>query len=170
MFIKNRPPVPHGARIRRKGERGGALVELALTMPMMLVMVTGIYSFGVYLRQSLQLTDAVSIGGQYLSIRLGNTLDPCADVYTAVTNAAAGLNPALMTFTITLNTTSYPFTQGATVSCSSPSSNSAGYSTGNLILGDPVKVNVTYPCSLAIYGKNLVPGCTITAQITEIEQ
>jgi hypothetical protein len=39
-----------------------------------------------------------------------------------------------------------------------------------LTQGTAAEVKVTYPCSLAIWGLNLLPGCTITAQLYEITQ
>ena len=36
--------------------------------------------------------------------------------------------------------------------------------------GKQMQITLTYPCSLSIYGKNLVPGCTLTAQVSELEQ
>lgn len=158
----SRGNIRHARRLNG-GERGSATVELALVVPIMLLMVTGIYSFGTYLQQYLALTDAVNIGAKLLSINRGNTLDPCALVYTAVTNAAPSLVPGSMTFSYTLNGVSE---SGS--SCSSSSSTTGAPS--HLVQGTPITVSVSYPCSLAIYQTNLAPGCTMTAQLTEIEQ
>jgi len=189
MFARNRPEAPDasqescvesapkrkrlGLRRRLRGERGGALIELALTLPMLLAIVTAIYSFGVYFKTLMVLTDAVNIGTQHLSIYRGNTLDPCNLVYTAVTNAAPNLNSANMSFAFVLNGVNYPSTGfytggGANVTCSSASTATGAPS--ELISGKNITVTVQYPCSLEISGKNLVPGCTMTAQLSELEQ
>lgn len=158
------------------GEQGSAMIEFALVFPVLLIMVTGVLSFGIYLRQNLALTDAVNIGAKLLSVNRGNTLDPCALVYNAVVAAAPSLNPSNMTFTYTFDGTAQ---SGS--SCSSASSSSGPPS--ELVAGTPISVTVTYPCSLTVVGvsyigqggysiaqNNLVPGCLIAASLTEIEQ
>jgi len=145
------------------GERGAALVELAMTVPVLLLMITGISSIGLFLEQDMQLTDAVNVAAKELAISRGNTTDPCNLVYSAVTAAAPYLTPASMTLTTNLNGNSYPGN-----SCGSGSTTTGA--AGNLVQGEPASVTVTYPCSLAVYGNNLVPGCTIVAQLSEIVQ
>jgi Flp pilus assembly protein TadG len=132
-------------------------------MPVLMLMTTGVYSFGTFLQQQLALTDAVNTGAKLLSINRGNTLDPCNLVYTAVTNAAPALDPTQMTFTYTLDGQAE---SGSTCSSSTSTTGAPSY----LVQGTPITVKVTYPCSLAIYQANLVPNCTMTAQLTEIEQ
>jgi Flp pilus assembly protein TadG len=144
-------------------EQGSAMVELCLVVPILMLMVTGIFSFGVFLRQNLALTDAVNIGAKLLSVNRGNTLDPCNMVYTAVVAAAPSLDPNSMTFSYTFDGTAQ---SGS--SCSSASSTTGPPS--ELVQGTPISVTVTYPCSLAIYQVNLVPNCIMTAQLTVIEQ
>jgi len=146
-----------------RNERGSAMVELALIFPVLMLMVTGVLSFGIYLRQNLALTDAVNIGAKLLSINRGNTLDPCALVYNAVVAAAPSLNPSNMSFSYTFNGNAQ---SGS--SCSSASTTSGA--PAQLVQGTPISVTVTYPCSLAIYQANLVPSCLISASLTEIEQ
>jgi hypothetical protein len=36
-----------------------------------------------------------------------------------------------------------------------------------LVAGVPAQVIATYPCSLAFYGKDYAPSCTLTANTTE---
>jgi Flp pilus assembly protein TadG len=176
MFAVNRMEASHtsytsgscggkNGRVQRfaSDEQGSAMVEFALVVPVLMLMVTGIFSFGVFLRQNLALTDAVNIGAKLLSVNRGNTLDPCNLVYTAVVAAAPSLDPNSMTFSYTFNGSPQ---SGS--SCSSASSTSGPPS--ELVQGTPISVTVTYPCSLAIYQVNLVPGCIMTAQLTEIEQ
>lgn len=148
---------------RNRGEEGGALVEMAIVLPVLMLIVTGIFSFGITLNNYLELTDAVSIGARYLALQAGQTLDPCASAVTKIEQAAPYLKPANLTFTFVLNGTSY----------SGTSCNSSSFTTGaagNLTSATPAQVNVTYPCSLAVYGKNLVPSCMIMAQTTEMVQ
>ena len=37
-------------------------------------------------------------------------------------------------------------------------------------MGAPAQVTATYPCNLSVYGISYAPGCTLTAQITEVVQ
>jgi hypothetical protein len=108
----------------------------------------------------------VDISGRLLAIDRLNTTDPCADVVNAVQHAAPYLKPANLSFTIVLNTTTYGGTSGTSCSSSSATTGAAA----NLVQGQPVTVTVTYPCSFGVYGMNLVPGCTLTSQVTELEQ
>lgn len=146
-----------------ESEQGSAMVELALTFPVLLLMITGIFSFGVYLQQDLQLTDAVNVAGKKLAIARGNTTDPCSLVSTTVANAAPYLTSSSMSFTYSFNGLSFSGT-----TCSS-TSNSTG-AAGDLVQGKPVTIKVTYPCSLQVYYANLVPSCYLVSQLTEMIQ
>jgi Flp pilus assembly protein TadG len=162
-------------RQRADSERGAALVEFALIVPIFFVLVFGMCSFGFMLAHYLELTEAVNIGGEQLAIARGNTLDPCALAFTAVTNVSPYLNSSTMTFTLTLNGTAYgPYTGGSSkVTCSSTSTSTGA--PANLIQGDPIVLFVSYPCSVFSFKNGLVnfnpvPVCNLPAQITEISQ
>ncbi len=148
---------------RRSDETGSALVELAVCIPVLLMIVTGITSFGIALNNQITLTNAVEVGGRQLAILRGNSTDPCSDVKTTIAAASTMLNSANLNYTFNLDGTTYSST-------TTPSSSSCTAGAALLVQGKPMTVTVTYPCSLAIYGKNLVPGCTLTAQVTELEQ
>lgn len=150
-------------RVVPDNERGTALIELAFTIPVLMLLFTGICSFGIYLEQDMQLTDAVNVAGKQLAISRGNATDPCNLVYNMVTASAPLLNPASMTFTFSFNGNAYSGT-----TCSS-ASNSTG-AAGNLIQGDPAMIDVQYPCNFTTWYGNLVPGCTIESKITEMVQ
>ena len=63
--------------------RGGALVETAVSMPIILVLMTGIFSFSIALHQKLALAEAVSAGGRVLAVERGDT-DPCQKATDAI--------------------------------------------------------------------------------------
>jgi len=132
-------------------------------LPILLLIVTGIYTFGIALNNYLQLTDAVGISARLLAISRGQTTDPCSITTAAFYKAAPYLKTASLSFTFVLNGTTYTGT-----SCSSSSTTTGA--AGNLVQGQPAQVTVTYPCNLAVYGKNYAPSCTLTAQTTELEQ
>jgi Flp pilus assembly protein TadG len=149
--------------IRRSEERGSSLVEMAICVPILLMLVTGITSFGIVLNNYLMLTSAVEVGGRQLAIIRGNSLDPCKDVATTIATASPLLKSANLKFTFNFNGTAYSnLTYPAGATCTA----GAALVTESL----PMQVLVTYPCSLSIYGKNLIPNCSLTAQVTELEQ
>jgi Flp pilus assembly protein TadG len=141
------------------GEAGGALVELGLTLPILFVMITGIFSFSLALYQKLELAQAVGAGGRFIAVDRGDT-DPCANTAAKVYAAAPGLTSTNMTFTISGS-------GGSTVisySGKSPSCSTAVMSTGG-----SVTLQVSYPCTLSVYGLNLT-ACSLNSQVTEVIQ
>ena len=165
--------------VRRRGlsasdEEGQGLVEFALVASMLLVLVTGILIFGVFEMQLMSLTEGVNNAGRVLAVSAGLTLDPCAAAVSAVQSAAPLLNSSNMSYKIVLNPTpssgsSTAQTYTAT-SCSSTSTTTGAPS--YLVSGGSVSVTAYLnKCSLAIFGKNFLPGgCQIYQTITEAVQ
>ncbi len=156
------------------GEEGQALVEFALVASMLLVVVTGILIFGIFEMQLMSLTEGVNSAGRVLAVSAGLTLDPCAAAAQAVQNAAPLISPSNLSYQIVLNptpasgsTTNQTYS-GASCSSSSATTGAAGY----LVSGGSVTVTAyDNKCSLAIFGKNFLPGgCQIYQTITEIVQ
>jgi Flp pilus assembly protein TadG len=174
LHCTNAPPVRGFATLSRSrlcnhGEEGGALVEMAIVLPMLMLIVTGIFAFGITLNNYLELTDAVSIGARQLAISRGQTPDPCATAVATIEAAAPLLKTTSLSFTFVLNGVSYPnSTYSSAASCSSGSTTTGP--AANLVQGGTVKVTVTYPCSLAVYGANYAPTCSMVAQTTELVQ
>ena len=151
------------ARIRAGGEEGSSLIEFAVCLPVLLLILTGTFAFGIALNNYLMLTNATTIGAQQLSISRGQTTDPCALTSAAIIAASPLLKSASFTFAYVINGVSYSGT-----SCSSSSTTTGA--AGNLLQGVAAKVTVTYPCNLAVYGANIVPNCSLKAQLTEMIQ
>ena len=175
-IAQEEPPTPPVVRVERRSklrlltmqhvaaeEKAQSLVEFSLVLPVFLLVVTGMFAFGIVYNNWLVLTDATSIGGRQIAIRRGNTLDPCSDAATAIQGAAPGLNTSNLTYAFVINGASY---SGSSCSSSSTTTGAAG----NLVQGGTVLVTVTYPCSLAVYGKNLIPGCALQASVKELVQ
>ena len=139
------------------------MVEFSLILPVFLLVVTGMFAFGIAYNNWLVLTDATSVGGRTVAIARGNTLDPCSTAATAIQGAAPGLNTSNMTYSFLINGAGY---SGSSCNSSSTSTGAAG----NLVQGGYITVTVTYPCSLAVYGKNLIPGCALQASVKELVQ
>jgi Flp pilus assembly protein TadG len=150
------------ARLRawlRSSSAGGALVEMALVMPIMFLILTGIFSFGIATNQKMELTEAVNVGGSLLAVSRGQP-DPCSVVATAVDNAAPSLKSSNITFSFDLN--------GVTTSGTS-CPGTGGAANPNLVGNKNAELTLTYPCVLSVYGKNF-GTCTLTSQITEVVQ
>jgi Flp pilus assembly protein TadG len=149
--------------IRRSDERGGALVEMALCVPILLMIVTGIMTFGIALNNYIMLTSAVEVGGRQLAIIRGNSTDPCKDIATTIATASPLLQATNLKFSFNFNGNTYN-------NLAYPTGTTCTAGAAQVLEALPMQVQVTYPCSLVIYGKNLVPSCTLTAQATELEQ
>ena len=142
------------ARWRRE-QNGSSLIEFALVMPVMLLVMTGIFSMGIAFNQQEQLTQAVGAGGQYLQQIRTSTTDPCKDTYNAITGAAPNLTAANITLTVTMGTTAV-----TAKTCSGDQS--------LLTQGGNATVSATYPCSIIAY-KYTFGTCTLNAKVTEYE-
>jgi len=136
------------------GEKGSSLVETAIVMPVLLLLMTGIFSFSIVIYQKLQLAEAVSAGARFLAIDRGDT-DPCAATATKIYNAAPGLTKSKITLSFVLNGTTY---SGATCS-----------GTTNMVSGATAQVTATYPCSFAVYGANF-GTCSLSSTTSEAIQ
>jgi Flp pilus assembly protein TadG len=149
-------------------ERGAALVETALVMPILMTVIFGMIEMGIMLNNYMQLTNAVAIGGEVLAVDRGNTTDPCADASNAVLAAAPGLNPANLTFTVILNGVQQTPHTGS-ISCSSTST-STGMA-ANLVQGKSAVLRVTSTFNVQVPGfGNITSGLQFPAQITELVQ
>ncbi len=149
--------------LRGKDSEGGALVEMALVMPILLCMLTGIFSFSAALYQKLQLAEAMSSAGRVLAVDRGNT-DPCADAVTALDAASPGLSSSSIGITITIDGISYG-SNTSTVSCAA----AGGNNNPLMPAGTTATIQATYPCSLSIYNVSGL-SCAIGAQIAEVVQ
>jgi Flp pilus assembly protein TadG len=139
------------------GNEGNAIVEFALVLPILLMVVTGIWQFGVAYNHFIVLTQATTAGAQTLqSDRLSPADDPCADTYNAIVNAAPTLNPAKVSVTISMN-------NGAAIT-----KNTCSGQQTQLAMGGPVTVQATYPYTLTVAGLSLVSGNMSSGTISEI--
>jgi Flp pilus assembly protein TadG len=135
---------------------GGAIVEMAVTLPLVMLILTGIVSFSFVLYQKLQLAEAVSNAGHYLATARGDT-DPCANAIAAVQNAAPGLSPSQLTISLTQDGTALP------TSCPTTPSSST------LVHGSTASVSATYPTALSVYGSSY-SSFNLVSQISEVVQ
>ena len=150
----------HAARctraVRAADDSGQALVELALSLPILLLLVFGLCTFGVAFENYLVLQNATNVGARALAISRGQSTDPCSTASTAITNAASVLTSSSLNFTFVLNGASYTGT-----SCTAGAA--------NMTQGTTARVTVTYPCTLSSYKWSYAP-CTLTAATAELIQ
>jgi len=148
-------PLQAGIRLLRDDD-GGPLVEFAMVLPMMMVVMTGIFYLGIALTLYLQLTNATDIAARQLSISRGQTSDPCSTVSTAFAASAPNLSSSNLTYAYVINSINYSGT-----SCTGAAA--------EMIQGKSAQVTVQYPVHLGIYA---VGWSTITlkAQTTELIQ
>lgn len=145
------------ARKNRIGnEDGNMMVEVALTLPLFMLLFTGIVTFANAYNNELNLTQAVGTGAQYLQQIRTSTSDPCKDTLTAIENAAPNLTGSEINLTLTMD--------GEKVNKSTCSGDQS-----YLVEGAPVTVSATYPCVLNIYNMSFVSSCQLSAQVTEYE-
>ena len=140
-------------------EHGSILVEVAISMPLLLLVFTGIFYFGIAYSNQLTLTQAVGAGAQYLQQIRTSTTDPCADTLTAIENAAPTLTPGSISLTLNHERNSSP---GIVVPRGS----------ADLAQKEPVTVTATYPCALPIVftrGPTWISTCQLSATVTEFE-
>jgi Flp pilus assembly protein TadG len=89
-----------GRRLRFCDERGQAIVEFALVLPILALLLFGIIQFGLVFNNYVTLTDAVRAGARKAAVsrQSGN---PVGDTQTAVRNAASDLDLSQLTITVT---------------------------------------------------------------------
>jgi Flp pilus assembly protein TadG len=126
-------------RISRKNERGQAMVEFAIIVPILLVVLLGIMQLGVVYNNWVSLTDAARAGARKGAVcRSGCSPDAVTATTNAVKNSAADLNQSNLSVSVTSS-----WTQGSDVT-----------------------VSASYPWSVNILGVVVASG-TMTATTTE---
>jgi len=135
-------------------ERGSSLVEFALVLPMMMVLITGMYSLGIALSNYVMLTNAVGAGARAFAISPAVTIntgsgttatitDPCAYAIQMATQATPTIPAGGVTYTFT-------YTSLATgKSTNYTNQTCSGISTS---VGDTVQMQALYPYNFLLYG------------------
>jgi Flp pilus assembly protein TadG len=125
----------------RRGEEGAALLEFAMTIPVLMTVLMGTASFSLALYTLQQIGNATSTAAQLLGAEQGLITDPCATVATSVTNSLPNLNSALITYTVSITDSSgtpHPQSGGGGSKFSCPSL------AGDMTPNEPVTVTVSY--------------------------
>ena len=88
------------------------MVEFALVLPILLMIVTGITSFGLVFYRYVTLTDAVRVGARTLALQRGNA-DPCTS--TANQTVASAVDVGLTNSQLTFSYNGTPFYASSTL-------------------------------------------------------
>jgi Flp pilus assembly protein TadG len=147
---------PRPGRVGLCSRRGGSFVEFTLVMPILLLVMTGMASFGFALHNELVLTNAVNAGAQTLAFSRGQTTDPCATAYSAISSAGPSLGTGL-SLTFVINGATYT----ATNTCSAGAA--------EMSQGASAQISASYPCQLGVFGMSF-PSCSLKTQVTEFIQ
>ena|SRR5579863_6809917 len=160
------------SRVRRflhSDSEGSALVEMALVLPVMMLLITGTCSLGLVLNNFLVLTNAVQNGAMQAATGAGQTtsFDPCQTAATAIAAAAPTLAPA--NITLTFNFSGVPSGTAQPASFVGLSSATCAGLSSYMTANTTVTVTATYPTQFIIYG--WAPGSinlkTTTAEMAQ---
>jgi len=154
MSTSETPGTTRGRFRRLRREEGQALVEFALVLPVLLMIVTGITSFGLVFYRYVTLTDAVRVGARTLALQRGNA-NPCTSA--ANQTVASAIDVGLTTNKLTFSYNGTPFYVNSSCSGSGTSWNQ----------GDSVTVQAQIPYSLSIFGVLTIVSGTLTAHATD---
>jgi Flp pilus assembly protein TadG len=149
------------------GNDGGSLVEFALSLPLMMMLITGMFTFGLSVNNYMVLTTGVGGAARALALSRGQTSpalaasDPCQFAVN-VGQASATTIQGGITWQIIWTTTNSSGSQVSTTysnSCAGLALNS----------GDTVQVKGTHPYSIQMYGW-LPQSFNMSAQTSELVQ
>jgi Flp pilus assembly protein TadG len=152
------------------------MVEFALVVPLLLLVLTGIFSFGIIFNQYEVLTNATNSAARAFAVSAGSdgqqsqalNNDACAEVATIVQGSAPNITSSNLTYKIVY--THLPSSASPTVSTYNGTGGSAPTCSSLLLYsGDSVKVSVTYPVSATLFSWTS-QNYTLSAQSTEFVQ
>jgi len=130
------------AERRNRRSRGQAMVEFTLILPLLLLLILGIYQFGQTYADYIQVTNAARDGGRKALVSRSDA-SGVADVVTAAKNATWWLDKNQTTVTVSPG---QPWTTGQTVT-----------------------VTVTYPYSINLLGFVVASGTLKSATTVRME-
>ena len=135
------PPISH-KRFYVRDERGQAMAELALVLPILAMLLFGIVQFGIVFHQYITVTDAVRAGARKAVVSRRDA-SPAATTEAAVRRAASGLDAAKLAVSVTTPSGWDP--------------------------GDDVKVCATYPYKIDLLGQVFKTGSLSSCTTERIE-
>jgi Flp pilus assembly protein TadG len=179
-------PVPGGRsllillkRIWDSDSKGSALVEMAVVLPLMLLLITGMMSMGIVLNNYLVLAHASDIGARYLALNQGQftngaTGNPCIMAANQIVAASTAIPASSISYEIGITTpppspTTTWYGSSSGTGSYSTSTNCGATGSGNLQSGGTVTVSIQYPIApiIIFWSHHTI---NLTATTTEIVQ
>jgi hypothetical protein len=148
-------------------DQGGALVEMAIALPVMLLIVTAIVSFGMLLSGYQTISHAVDVGARNLALSRGESTNPCADAVTVIQHSAPTFTTTDLTYTFKIG--SDTFSGSSTGFSGSSSTDCSVLGVSDMVAGETASVSVSYPFQLMIYGWS-AKTMNVTAIASEVIQ
>ncbi len=159
--IRRYPVLQHAGRKLKPNPKslahddsGVSAIEFAVVAPVVLMIGIGMLKFGVAMTHYMLLNNAAAQGALALALSRGTTT-PYTTTGTAITNAAPSLTSGSITKTTTINGTACTTDTG----CAS-----------SMVAGQTARVTLSYPCDLTVMGIDFKPGCTLSAQSSQMIQ
>jgi Flp pilus assembly protein TadG len=150
--------------MKRKNQRGAAVVDFALVLPILLALLFGTVQFGWLMNNYLALTNAASMGARQLASERGYAT-PYTDTQQAILGATSALNSAL---TITMSV------GGTTCTSDSTCATALGTSTTAPPAGTEASVSLGYSFtplfSGALYSLKSIMPSSLSANMSELVQ
>jgi Flp pilus assembly protein TadG len=143
-------------RLFKSDTDGSALVEMAVTLPLMMFLITGLCFMGIAVDNYIILSHANDVGARYLALNRGQLTDPCAQTVTVMQNAAPGLNTANLSYAFKIGSSG---TLGS--SCTSATANMVAASTAT------VSVSYTYPLIIYGWGRTNLKMQAVTSEVIQ---
>lgn len=168
------------ARARRccRGEEGSTLVEMAFVLPIMLVILTGVFSFGIILNQYLVLTNAVNNGARAFAMSAGQDKspsimdngDPCKYAASTIQAGSSNLTASNLSYTITYTSYAGNTSSSGTVTTYTGTGTTSPTCSGLVMWGyDVVQIKAVYPVTPLLFGRSS-SALNLTATSTELVQ
>jgi hypothetical protein len=133
-------------RPKRRREEGQAMIEMALILPVLLLLIGGIVKFGIVYNNHIILTDSVRVGSRQLALGRGLP-NGCTPAIKRLKDSAENLDASKLVV--------------------APPTFAPGSSCSTMLGGDWSTISATYPCELTIFGIDFFPSCTLKASATE---
>jgi Flp pilus assembly protein TadG len=173
--VASRNKIVQRCRRAVSGEEGQTLAEMALVTPILLAVLTGIFSFGIVLNQYLVLTNATNAGARAFALSrsgsasLAPSKDPCMYAISTITASSTVMKTSSLNFTITYTPSgsSNPSNGNAATSYTATGSSSSVCANLGMYTGDVVTVQAVYPVTPLVFGMSNTT-INLTASSTEL--
>jgi Flp pilus assembly protein TadG len=152
----------------RYGDEGNAMVEFAFMLPLLMMILTFMFSLSMAMISYEQFNSATSSAALEQLAPARNVLaDPCSSIQTAITTALPGWNASKFTYSVTIQNSSgsnvtYGPTTGAGFSCTAAYTVLSADQTST-----PASLSVSYPYSwMPVFMQHMAGNLSVTQPVT----